>query len=229
MQTQISDTAIRAIETFYENVAKKYRHTYDYSLMRKNIDEIIGNISKIENGLPRLTPKIKRWVGRGYMARTNGSKQWFFLYIIEGDTIYVLDACHSQNMHESIDSKVSKYIRDYLHSNRMMLSESDTGARLLRLKENQLREMVGYVVRQIINEEYEEVGSVDFELENGEKCKSVVSLRNKGGKQMFHIAKDDGCYVPYSQSLKDGKCKPTYYIFPEMFAAMKKLPKLPLV
>jgi hypothetical protein len=85
------------------------------------------------------------------------------------------------------------------------------------------------IAKRIINEEYEEIGSVEFELENGVKTKSEVSLRNKGGKQTYHIGKDDGCYVPYSEDLKTGKCKPTYYIFPEMFAAMKKLPKLPLV
>ena len=34
------------------------------------------------------------------MANT---KKWYFTYRIDGDTIYVEDACHAQNMHESIE------------------------------------------------------------------------------------------------------------------------------
>ncbi len=33
------------------------------------------------------------------MANTD---KWYFAYRIEGETIYVEDACHAQNMHESI-------------------------------------------------------------------------------------------------------------------------------
>ena len=221
----ISDLASEKINSFYRNVAVKYSNTYSFELMCSNLRDAYDGAYKIENGLLRREPRINSWKGKGFMANTD---KWYFLYHIDGDTIYVDDACHAQNMHESVDSTISKYIREYLHSD-VLLSENRTEEKRIRLNEKDLRGMVGYVVRRILNEEYEEVGSVEFELGNGVKSKSVVSLRNKGGKQMYHIAEDDGCYVPYAQSLKDGKCEPTCYIFPEMFAAMKKLPNLPSV
>jgi len=100
--------------------------------------------------------------------------------------------------------------------------------KVVRLNEDQLRNLVMESVRKVLCEEYKEIGSVEFELENGVKVKSVMSLRNEGGKQTYHIVEDDGCYVPYSQSLKTGKSKPTYYLFPELFNSMKRLPDLPL-
>ena len=144
----ISKRASNKINSFYRNVAKKYKHTYSFEQMCKNLREAYTGAYQIENGLSRRNPTIHRWEGKGLMANT---KKWYYLYKLEGDTIYVIDACHAQNIHESIDFEVSKYIRDYLHSNRMMLPESYSGTRRFRLKENQLREMVGYVVRQIIN------------------------------------------------------------------------------
>lgn len=215
------------IYNFYINVLKKYQNAYSLELMEKNISDAYDSIYQIENGLPRRNPTIQRWQNKGFMANT---RKWYFLYHINGDTIYVDDACHTQNMHENISLNISKLIREYLQSNYMVLSESRAKTTRVRLNESQLCNMLGYIVKHIIlNEEYKEIGSVEFELENGIKEKSIVSLKNKDGKQMYHIAKDDGCYVPYAQSLKEGKSRPTSYIFPEMFAAMKKLPKLPLV
>ena len=94
----INTTVITNIETFYENVAKKYRNTYDYADMHRDIDNAIDSIMKIENGLLRRDPTISRWNGY-HMANTD---KWYFAYRIEGDTIYVEDACHAQNMHEAI-------------------------------------------------------------------------------------------------------------------------------
>ena len=73
------------INTFYHNVAKKYKHTYSEEM-----------IYKIENGLLKRKPTISRWNGL-FMANAG---KWYFAYRIEGDTIYVEDACHAQNMHE---------------------------------------------------------------------------------------------------------------------------------
>ncbi|MGM9745524.1 MAG: hypothetical protein ACI30H_00970 [Paludibacteraceae bacterium] len=87
------------IVTFYNNVAKKYCNTYSFELMIENILDAYDSIYRIENGLCRRNPTIERWQNKGcYMANT---KKWYFLYKIEGDTIVVVDACHSQNMHES--------------------------------------------------------------------------------------------------------------------------------
>ena len=98
----IYPTVYNAIDTFYENVAIKYCHTYSYDLMCKNISDVYNSIKYIENGLLRREPTISRWGGM-YMA-TSADRRWNFAYRIDGDTIYVEDACHAQNMHEAIQT-----------------------------------------------------------------------------------------------------------------------------
>jgi len=77
-------------------VAKKYKHTYSEELMHKNIDEATDTIYQIEKTLLRRTPILSRWEG----CLMANSDKWYFAYIIEGDTVTVVDACHAQNMHE---------------------------------------------------------------------------------------------------------------------------------
>ena len=70
MNYKITGRPINRIISFYENVAKKYKHTYSSELMAKNINEAINDMYRIENGLPRRIPRIQRW--RGYfMANTS--------------------------------------------------------------------------------------------------------------------------------------------------------------
>ena len=84
------------IRSFYRNVAKKYRHTYSYEDMERNVREAFFAIYAIETTLPRRRPVISRWTGY-HMANTD---RWYYAYTIEEDTIIVSDACHAQNMHE---------------------------------------------------------------------------------------------------------------------------------
>ena len=98
IQKQVGDN----INSFYHNVAKKYKHTYSIELMLKNLDAVYNSIYQIENGLIRRKPTISRWDGM-YMA-TSADRRWNFAYRIDGDTIYVEDACHAQNMHEAIQT-----------------------------------------------------------------------------------------------------------------------------
>ncbi len=91
---KIKPLAQRKIHSFYYNVAKKYRHTYSKWLMHKNIDNTIDSIFQIEKTLLRRQPTRKQWSGY-YMAHTD---KWYFAYTIEGDTIFIQDACHAQNM-----------------------------------------------------------------------------------------------------------------------------------
>ncbi len=35
-----------------------------------------------------------------YLYTKGTTDKWYYAYIIEGDTIKVVDACHAQNMHE---------------------------------------------------------------------------------------------------------------------------------
>ena len=115
----LSEKVHNEIYTFYTNVAKKYKHTYSEELMLKNINDVYNSICKIENGLLRRQPTISRWKGL-YMA-VSKDRKWHFAYRIDGDTVYVEDACHAQNMHESknaenllrgfIMEEVRKYLR----------------------------------------------------------------------------------------------------------------------
>ena len=84
------------IRSFYKNVARKYRHTYSYENMERNVRDAFLSIYGIEQTLPRRKPTLSRWKGY-YMANTS---RWYYAYMIEGDTITVVDACHAQNMHD---------------------------------------------------------------------------------------------------------------------------------
>ena len=91
---KVKPLARRKIRSFYNNVAKKYKHTYSKWLMHKNIDDAVDAMLQIECTLLRREPTIERWKGY-YMANTD---KWYFAYSIDGDTITIVDACHPQNM-----------------------------------------------------------------------------------------------------------------------------------
>ena len=87
--------AATQIRSFFKNVAKKYRHTYSYEDMERNVRDAFFAIYAIECSLPRRKPTLSRWTGY-HMANTD---KWYYPYTIEGDMITVVDACHAQNMH----------------------------------------------------------------------------------------------------------------------------------
>lgn len=93
----IKPRAAQKIYTFYRNVAKKYRHTYDKDDLKRDAHHAVFSIYQIEYTPPRRVPTIARWAGY-HMANTN---KWYFAYIIKGNTIIVVDACHTQNMHNN--------------------------------------------------------------------------------------------------------------------------------
>ena len=101
MNYVIDNKCLAKIRKFYQNVSKKYKHTYTKELMHKNIDDAINSMYKIENGLLRREPRMDSW--KGMFMATAG--KWNFAYKIEGDTVYVYDACHSQNIHESSERR----------------------------------------------------------------------------------------------------------------------------
>ena len=94
---KIKPQAQRKIRSFYYNVAKKYRHTYSQKLMHQNIDDAIDGMFQIERTLLRRKPTISQWAGY-HMAHKG---KWYFAYNIDGDTIFIEDACHAQNMRSS--------------------------------------------------------------------------------------------------------------------------------
>ena len=97
MKYIIKPRASRMIFSFYQNVAKKYLHTYDKDDLKRNVYDALQSIYEIERTLLRRKPTIARWAGY-YMANTD---KWYFAYTVDGDTITIVDACHAQNMHQS--------------------------------------------------------------------------------------------------------------------------------
>ena len=95
MKYVIRKRCAQKITTFYRNVSKKYKHTYSLELMVKNVNDSYDSIFQIEKTLKRREPTMARWKGY-HMANTD---KWYFAYLMDGDTITVIDACHAQNIH----------------------------------------------------------------------------------------------------------------------------------
>ncbi len=98
----IKHLASRKIFTFYSNVAKKYRNTYDKEDLKRDVQNTVFSMYKIERSLLRREPTLTRWCGY-HMANTD---KWYFAYIIDGDTVTIVDAYHAQNMHEKESSNL---------------------------------------------------------------------------------------------------------------------------
>lgn len=124
MVVVISRTAAQKIRKYYLNVHKKFRHDWGVDEIHRLIDRTIAKMYQIENGLPRRTPTISRW--KGYYMTTTKDRKWNFAYRIVDNVVYVEDACHSQNMHESTTS--------------------------IRLTEAQFKRMLTECITKIINE-----------------------------------------------------------------------------
>lgn len=96
MRYIIKPRAARKIYTFYGNVARKYRHTYDKDDYKRDVLVALTSIYDIERLLLRRKSTISRW--KGYMMAN--TDKWYFAYTFDGETVTVVDACHAQNMHE---------------------------------------------------------------------------------------------------------------------------------
>lgn len=98
---KIKPLAQRKIASFYNNVSKKFKHTYSKWLMHKNIDDAVDSMFQIERTLLRRKPTLKRW-NNYHMANTD---KWYYAYTFDGETVTVVDACHAQNMHEKLPTE----------------------------------------------------------------------------------------------------------------------------
>lgn len=87
--------AVWEIQSFYMHVAEKYRHTYSYEDMERNMHQAFTAGYMIERTLMRRKPTLSRW--RDYHMAHYG--KWYYAYIIEKDIINIVDACHEQNLH----------------------------------------------------------------------------------------------------------------------------------
>ncbi len=110
----VNDAVYEVIESFYANAFRVHHNTYSYELMEKNVKDTCHSIYKIENGLISRKPStLGRWIKimkdeeeknendkRNYRMAMSNNRCWYFLYYIEGNTIYVEDACYKSNMYE---------------------------------------------------------------------------------------------------------------------------------
>lgn len=55
--------AQRRIRLFYQNVARKYKHTYDIDDFIRDVQNAVYGIYQIEKTLLRREPTLKRWAG----------------------------------------------------------------------------------------------------------------------------------------------------------------------
>ena len=93
---RFSNEAQWQIESSYLHVALKYRHTFTYEDLNRNVKQAISNALHIEQSLLRRKPTIERWQQEGWHMAHEG--KWYYAYTIKEDTITIEDACHEQNM-----------------------------------------------------------------------------------------------------------------------------------
>jgi hypothetical protein len=63
----ISDMVRHRIDSFYDNVLKKYPNTYSKENERKNFQNAYNSIFRIENGLLRQKARFfPEWIKKGY-------------------------------------------------------------------------------------------------------------------------------------------------------------------
>ena len=120
----VNPTVYTEINKFYLNMHRKFRNSWGVEEIHNLIDKAVDSIYEIENGLQKKAPTISRW--KGLFMATSRDRKWNFAYRIEEETIYVEDACHAQNMHESRNT--------------------------IRLTESQLHKLIAECVTKIMNE-----------------------------------------------------------------------------
>ena len=95
---EIRPNVLHEIDTFYYNMWQKYKHSWGEEEIIKLISDTYNDINKLSTIKVHRKSTKEEWYGL-FMANID---KWYFAYRIEDDTIYVEDACHSQNMHEIV-------------------------------------------------------------------------------------------------------------------------------
>ena len=95
----LKNNALWQIESFYLHVSLKYRHTYSYEDMERNVKQAVFDAYQIEQSLLRCKATVKHWQQKGWNMAKAG--KWYYAYTIEDDTVIIEDACHEQNMYDT--------------------------------------------------------------------------------------------------------------------------------
>ena len=100
---EIQPKVLEAIDSFYYNMWQKYKHSWGEEEIVKLISDTYDEAYKIKEITIHRNATKNEWQNL-FMANID---KWNFAYKIENNTIYVEDACHSQNMHEAINRIMS--------------------------------------------------------------------------------------------------------------------------
>lgn len=90
----IKQSALDKIAQFYKSMGQKYMNTYGFEEIDKVIRNNIQSMRLINNNKLLSEPMLEQW---GSYNRVVIGK-WHFAIDIKDDNVYVVDACHEQNM-----------------------------------------------------------------------------------------------------------------------------------
>lgn len=133
---KVNSNVYTAILNFYKGVFHKYSHTYSFEMMQHNIEESVKSITQIGNGkfgksilqnkISQVVPNPINGVQYKVQKCSVRTIQWHFIYYVENDTIYIVNAIHGQNMKdhitENFDPKNSPEIQAILDLEQRMNS-----------------------------------------------------------------------------------------------------------
>ncbi|GHT32947.1 hypothetical protein FACS189434_05940 [Bacteroidia bacterium] len=92
---------IRKITSFYDNVNKKYPHTYSYEDVDRDVLRVYNEALKVAtNELWRKNDmkSVRGW--DNYNVEYSNKTGWYFAYKIKNNVIYIEDAENHRNMSE---------------------------------------------------------------------------------------------------------------------------------
>lgn len=92
----IEPKAINRITSFYKKAYKAHPNTSSYDDIVRNVQKTFKSAHQIEKSLLRRKAALPKWKRKKYYMATDYN--WYFAYVIKGDTIYVMDACYHSNM-----------------------------------------------------------------------------------------------------------------------------------
>lgn len=110
-KVKLLGNAVNAITSFYHNVRKSRPHTYSQEQMISNIRNVKSLVLQITetSGRSIKQDKILDVVSspiEGIEYKVQSCKirtiQWYFIYYIANETIYVVNAIHGQNLKSHI-------------------------------------------------------------------------------------------------------------------------------
>lgn len=149
-----------------------------------------------------------------WWADGRSGKAWIFDYVILPRQELVL-------VYKMRFDNASKLIEntECIRNTRLLMEKITSKHRIKKDSDNKTSNDTNYLFKVVSR-------NTNITLDGGGVLKSLVGL--SAGRGIFHIAKDDGCYVIFIEDSETHECKlyQSSYIFPELFAELKKTPPI---